>query len=54
MAVSRLFVLRVWAESTLPPLILLPGESVNHDVKCFAERQRLRSVPHSATIRSAR
>ena len=41
----RLVLLRVRDESTLPPLILQPGDSVSQDVKCFSVGQRLRSVP---------
>ncbi len=44
---------RVRELSTLPPEILLPGASVNQDVKCFTVGHRAMSVPHSATIRSA-
>lgn len=44
----RLLLLRVWEESTLPPLILQPGDNVSQDVKCFSVGHRLRSVPHSA------
>ena len=44
----RLVVLRVCADSTLPPLILQPGDNVSQEVKCFAVGHRLRSVPHSA------
>jgi len=46
--------LRVLDDSTLPPLILQPGDSDNQDVKCLAVGQRPRSVPHSDTRRSAR
>ncbi|MGV7243191.1 hypothetical protein ACRXB1_15620, partial [Caballeronia sp. M23-90] len=34
--VMRLLVLRVCDDSTLPPLILQPGASVSHEVKCLA------------------
>ena len=33
-----LLVLRVRDDSTLPPLILQPGDSVSHEVKCLAAR----------------
>ena len=52
-AVARFADRRVRELSTLPPDILLPGASVSHEVKCLAVRQRLMSVPHSATILSA-
>ena len=53
-AVTRLVVLRVCDDRTLPPLTLQPGDSVNHDVKCCALGHRPRSVPHSPTNRTAK
>lgn len=50
---KRLEFFRVRAESTLPPLILHPGDKHSHEVKCFSEGHLLRSVPHSATNDSA-
>ena len=39
-------------DSTLPPLILHPGDSDSHEVKCLTVGHRLRSVPHSETSRN--
>ena len=44
---------RVRDDRSLPPDILLPGARHNHDVKCLAVGQALRSVPHSLINLSA-
>lgn len=52
-AVTRIEKRRVRVLRTLPPEILFPGARVSQDVKCWTAGQRLVSVPHAATIRSA-
>jgi len=42
-----LLTLRVLRLSTLPPLILVPGQSPSHEQNACALRQRLMSVPIS-------
>lgn len=52
-AATGLVDLRVRDDRALPPLILQPRDNDSHEVKSLALDQRLRSVPHSKTSRSA-
>ena len=47
MVAARFDERRVLVLSTLPPDILLPGDNVSQEVKCFSVGHRLMSVPHS-------